>query len=247
MKNKIQLSLAAPDRDSHYQVAIYSRPQPAAEEEPAPWVQHAAGVLVGGQEPGVVEGLGELAGGAWPPAGARELDSEFLYDRLAEVGYQYGPVFQGLGQAWELDGVVYAEVELPEHQQAEAAGFRVHPALFDAALHASLLAGAESGLGSEPEVPFSFNGVRVYGQGASSMRIALNVERGIDGGASTLSLLALDGEGEALLLARILHAAGTAQLPTWRSVRSAAGRIRRMSISKSRRWCRAPRRWRSRC
>ena len=90
------------------------------EDEAGGWVRHASGVLVA--DTGAAEsewnasaGAGEPAfglGSQWPPAGARELDVEFLYDRLAEAGFGYGPAFQGVQAAWRTDTEVYAEVAL---------------------------------------------------------------------------------------------------------------------------------------
>src|SRR5205807_772104 len=36
----------------------------------------------------------------WPPEGADPVAVDGLYARLAEAGYEYGPVFQGLRAAW---------------------------------------------------------------------------------------------------------------------------------------------------
>ena len=62
------------------------------------------GEAVDGQEPGGVDGSGwgvgdaralELAG-AWPPAGAQPIALDDAYERFADIGIEYGPVFQGL-------------------------------------------------------------------------------------------------------------------------------------------------------
>src|SRR5580693_3745824 len=75
------------------------------------------------------------AGGQWPPAGAVPVPVEGWYARLAQLGYGYGPAFRGLVAAWRCGDEVFAEVRLPQGQHADAAGFIVHPALLDAALH----------------------------------------------------------------------------------------------------------------
>ena len=65
-----------------------------------------------------------------------------LYDRLAEAGLEYGPVFQGLRGVWRRGGEVFAEVALPPSGSAEESGaFGLHPALLDAALHALAASG----------------------------------------------------------------------------------------------------------
>ena len=83
------------------------------------WVLHARGVL-GDGEGLLASELESFAESAWPPPGAEEIDTEFFYDRLAEAGYDYGPVFQGLRGAWREGDAVFAEVALGEEQAAQA-------------------------------------------------------------------------------------------------------------------------------
>ena len=107
---QIQLSVSEPDREGRRSIAIHSRSESASGDGPevGGWIRHASGVLGGGGDGRCAEGegvLGEeelerLVGGVWPPEGAQELDTEFLYDRLADAGYDYGPTFQGLRRAW---------------------------------------------------------------------------------------------------------------------------------------------------
>ncbi|GDY51452.1 hypothetical protein SVIO_020750 [Streptomyces violaceusniger] len=71
---------------------------------------------------------------------------------------------------WTHDGEVFAEAALPE-QQSEAAGrFGIHPALLDAALHASnyCLPGEP---GSRMLLPFAWNDIRLHATGATSVRV----------------------------------------------------------------------------
>ena len=52
---------------------------------------------------------GALGGGEpWPPEGAEELDTELLYERLAEAGHDYGPAFRVLRAAWRKGEEIYA-------------------------------------------------------------------------------------------------------------------------------------------
>ena len=76
----------------------------------------------------------------WPPPGAVPLDTGGFYEGLAAAGYGYGPAFQLLRAAWRQGEDVLAEVGMPEEAAAGAASFGLHPALLDAALHASALA-----------------------------------------------------------------------------------------------------------
>jgi acyl transferase domain-containing protein len=235
---QIQLSVAAPDDGGRRAIAVYSRGEsasPDASEELGEWTRHASGVLctdnvVGdtgavadGEDPRPDHELLRFAAEPWPPAGAREaLDTEFLYDRLAEVGYNYGPSFQGLRSAWRADGKLYAEIALDGERQGQASGFCVHPGLLDSALHLALLGALDDGRASALEVPFSCAGVRLSARGASTLRVCLGGDRDGDGaqsdrvqsgdggaqsdgqGAQTLSLLALDEGGAPVLSIRSL-------------------------------------------
>ncbi|MGM1063751.1 SDR family NAD(P)-dependent oxidoreductase, partial [Saccharothrix sp. Mg75] len=121
----------------------------------------------------------------WPPTGATEVPvTEDAYAALADTGLAYGPAFRGLRALWLSDDAVHAEVELPEG--VEAAGFVLHPALLDAALHALL-----PGLGGDRVVvPFEWVGARVVATGATALRVRLTRT-----GADTVALVATDLAG----------------------------------------------------
>uniref|UniRef100_UPI00036D04D8 SDR family NAD(P)-dependent oxidoreductase n=1 Tax=Nocardiopsis salina TaxID=245836 RepID=UPI00036D04D8 len=95
----------------------------------------------------------------WPPSGAEELGSEGGYTALARRGYQYGPVFRGLENAWRDGDDLWADLALPDGG-GEVPFHGPHPALFDAALHAPVLHGA----GDEGAllVPFTWDGARIH-------------------------------------------------------------------------------------
>src|ERR1035441_5418190 len=128
----------------------------------------------------------------WPPPGAVPVAVDGLYERMAAGGYGYGPAFRGLRAAWRRGDEVFAEGSLPE--DAAAGAFVLHPALLDAALHASVLIGAaglDGAAGTSPDtvrLPFSWTGVALYAAGASALRVRLS--QAADGG---LSLAAVDG------------------------------------------------------
>src|ERR1035441_7853025 len=158
---QVQVWAGAPDESGRRPVSIRSRP----EGQPgAPWTAHADGVLAAGAA------AVPLDAGQWPPAGAQPLDIAGLYDRLADLGFGYGPAFQGLRAAWRRGEEVFAEVELPDG--VDSAGFVVHPALLDASLHA-LLAGAAADGPGQSGVPFSWSGVSLHAAGASALRVRL--------------------------------------------------------------------------
>ncbi|MCX4760365.1 type I polyketide synthase [Streptomyces sp. NBC_01275] len=153
---QLQITVGGPDSDGRRPVAVHSR----GDQEGDVWNRHATGTVVaavpGGPEP-------DLA--SWPPAGAESQPVEDLYDRLADQGYGYGPAFQGLQAAWRSGEDLYAEIRL----SVDPDGFALHPALFDAALHALLL--EES---AELRLPFSFGGVQLTGSRTGALRVKLS-------------------------------------------------------------------------
>ncbi|MBB6440244.1 type I polyketide synthase, partial [Streptomyces candidus] len=159
---QVQVAIGTPDESGRRSVGIHSRPEGAD----SPWTQHASGVLaVGGRA-----SVDDFDAAVWPPAGAVALDIEGCYERFAELGFAYGPVFQGLRAAWTRDGEVFAEVSLPESAQGDAAAFGLHPALLDSVLHAGwFLDSSGEGAG----VPFSWSGVSLLASGASAVRVRL--------------------------------------------------------------------------
>jgi acyl transferase domain-containing protein/acyl carrier protein/thioesterase domain-containing protein len=162
---QVQLSVGAPGDEGRREVVVYARPETADDEEGADWVRHASAV-VGAGELVADDVLAEL-GGVWPPEGAEPVDVSDLYEGVATLGLEYGPAFQGLRAAWLRDGEVFAEVELADEQAREASGYGIHPALLDAALHGSFMAGLEGGL----RLPFAWSGLRLGMTGASSLRV----------------------------------------------------------------------------
>ncbi|MEO5875358.1 MAG: SDR family NAD(P)-dependent oxidoreductase [Streptosporangiaceae bacterium] len=156
---RVQVVVRAPADDGRREVRVYSRP----DLDDLPWTCHAEGVLgVGPQEPGL--GLD----GAWPPAGAQPVDVSEFYARAAADGYGYGPAFRGLAAAWRHGADILAEVVLPE-AAGTPAGFGVHPALLDAALHPALLMAEDGGM----RLPFAWSGVSLRAADATRLRVRL--------------------------------------------------------------------------
>ncbi|NKE59942.1 SDR family NAD(P)-dependent oxidoreductase [Lentzea sp. PSKA42] len=173
---QVQLWIGNADANGRRTVKIYSRAEGADDE---PWTQHAIGVLGAPAREIFFDTT------VWPPAGATALDTEGCYENFAAMGFEYGPVFQGLRAAWRgEDGVVYAEVALPEG--VETAGFGLHPALLDSALHAALVIRARG----EAGLPFSWEGVSLHATGASTLRVRLTRS-----GGNAYAIAAVDGAG----------------------------------------------------
>nr|WSX78771.1 SDR family NAD(P)-dependent oxidoreductase [Streptomyces sp. NBC_00899] len=154
------------------EVAIHSRAADGG------WVTHARGELAA-EEPSAPPPPAE-----WPPAAADAVDLAVAYRQLAERGYGYGPAFRGLRAVWRRDDEVFAEVALPAG--ADRAGFGLHPALLDAALHAALVTVAADGLA----LPFSWSGVRLHATGATALRVVITPS-----GPDAISLAAYDESG----------------------------------------------------
>jgi polyketide synthase 12 len=123
--------------------------------------------------------------------GATPVDIDGLYDRLAARGYGYGPAFQGLTAMWRRGDEVFADVSLPSDAGVSPAGFGVHPAVLDAALHAVIVATeADDDAGSGVLVPFSWQGVSLHAAGALSVRARI-----APSGPSAVSVELADGLG----------------------------------------------------
>jgi mycoketide-CoA synthase len=195
----LQVTVGRPDEDGRSELAVYTHTaNGTGEGEPSgrEWTCHASGVLLerqpfaGEGDRALAEHGGSLAGGAWPPAGARDLDVGLLYDRLAGAGYDYGQAFQGLRRAWRVGEDIYAEAALNGDGLGEP-GFHLHPALMDAALQGSLLGGLDELRAAEPAVPFCFSGVRLYASRACALRVRISG----DGAGGPVGLFAVDANG----------------------------------------------------
>ncbi|WP_345054452.1 type I polyketide synthase, partial [Streptomyces rameus] len=173
----VQVAVGEPDDTGRRGVTVHTRAG-----EASPWTQHAAGVLFTTTAPAA-----EAVPAAWPPPDARPLDTTAAYADLAEQGYGYGPAFQGLRAAWRHGTDIYAEVALPEETAADAAGFGVHPALLDAALHAADL---DAPARAEVLVPFAWTGVTLHATGAPALRVRIT-----RGGGDTIALHLADATG----------------------------------------------------
>ena len=217
----VQVSMAAPDDRGHCVVTIYSRPE--IDGETTTWVRHAAGELT-------PEGaVGELLQDPdWPPADATPVPTTDLYHRLAELGYQYGPAFQGVQAAWQHGDTVMLEVELPS--AVDASGYAIHPALFDAVFHVAIAGAGERFEPGQVLLPFVFRGVHAHHHGTSVIRVTMRV-----GAAGMRDVVATDAGGRLVWAmagldsrpadAAALRSAGAADVlltPSWEPISSLA-------------------------
>ncbi|MBQ1160739.1 acyltransferase domain-containing protein [Streptomyces sp. A73] len=228
----VQVTVGAPGDDGHRSVRVDTRPEA---EDPngasAGWACHAEGVLTATspQHPGRQEDLGE----AWPPPDAEPMDIEVLYTAAAEAGHDCGPALRGVRAAWRDGETLLADVALPE-AAGTPAGFALHPALLEAALHPALPAGAtdraeegtgegaaeEPGEGHLPRLPSSWSKVVLWATGARAVRARLTP---LPDGAEGTRLTLADTAGRPVL---------TAETVRWRPVdaerlRAASERVAR--------------------
>ncbi|AQW55441.1 polyketide synthase [Streptomyces hygroscopicus] len=181
---QIQLTVGEPDESGARSLNLHSRPEDVQPD--GPWTRHATGLLT--RDPSTTAPESVAADFAvWPPAEAKPIDVADLYDQFIDVGFAYGPAFQGLRAAWRRGDEIFAEVDLPETQEAEAARYGLHPALLDASLHT--VAFKSSGTDGSA-LPFSWNGVTLHTGGASALRVRL-----ASGGGDAVSLHATDTSG----------------------------------------------------
>ncbi|WP_406210732.1 SDR family NAD(P)-dependent oxidoreductase [Kitasatospora sp. NBC_01560] len=161
---RVQIAVGAADGSGLRPVTVHT----GRGDTGAPWTEHATGTLTAPRAGDASDGLAD-----WPPRGAQPLPVDGFYPALREDGYEYGPVFQGVRAAWRLGEEVFAEVELPEAAQPQAARFGIHPALLDAALHAAGLGPLRVEDG-RPGLPFSWTGVSLHAAGATALRVRLS-------------------------------------------------------------------------
>ncbi|MET8999856.1 SDR family NAD(P)-dependent oxidoreductase [Amycolatopsis sp. NPDC004169] len=171
---RIQVTLGVPGEDGTRPVTVHSR---AVDGED--WREHAAGTLAAHRP------LPE-APAEWPPAHATELDVEELYQALDRSGLHHGPGFAALTAAWRTRTGLCAELTLPA-EAGEVAGYALHPVLTQAAA-ALGLAGLAPADG--PVLPARWQGVSVYAEGATALRLHVT-----PAGPDAVSLLALDATG----------------------------------------------------
>ncbi|MEV6341168.1 SDR family NAD(P)-dependent oxidoreductase [Nocardia vinacea] len=187
----LQVSVEEADDAGRRRFAIYSRADAADRDatDRDPWVLHAGGVLTAADG----DEVPTWSEANWPPSGAQPSESA-LYDRLADKGFDYGPVFQGVTAMWTRGEQTFAEVSLDDSVSGSAAAFGIHPALLDACLHAAI-DGLDNDLSPEQlPLPFSFTGVRLWRSGVAAMRARVSRDAG-----GQVSIAAVDETGAVVL------------------------------------------------
>ncbi|MEU0025953.1 type I polyketide synthase [Streptomyces sp. NPDC006335] len=155
----VQVVADAPDEEGNRPVTVWARTGET-------WTRHAGASVAPVGAPAAVAG-----DTPWPPAGAEEVAVD--YERLAAYGHHYGRAFRAVGRLWRRGAETFAEVALRPQEAADAGSYTLHPALFDAALHAALLAEGPGGGPGEARVPLACTGVTVHATGATAARVRL--------------------------------------------------------------------------
>ncbi|MFG2957333.1 SDR family NAD(P)-dependent oxidoreductase [Streptomyces sp. NPDC048291] len=176
-ETQVQVVAGAPDGTGGRPVTVWARPA----DTPGPWTRHATATTAPAEAPPAD------TSDAWPPVDAEPIAVD--YRRLAAHGHGYGPAFRAVTALWRRDGETFAELTLPPGEAVTARSYTLHPALFDAALHAALLA-EEPG---EPRAPVACSGVTVHATGAAAGRA---VVRRL--GPDEFSVTLTDGTGQPL-------------------------------------------------
>jgi mycoketide-CoA synthase len=170
---RLQVSVGPEDADGTRALAVRSR------TSDGDWVRHATGTLSGATpDPERLD--------VWPPH-AEPVPVAELRARLAAIGYDYGPAFQGLDAAWRGDDGWYGEITLPVSDASHV----VHPALLDAALHLLVLG---AGRDDTPKLPFAWSGVTAHRPVPARVRVRLRRT-----GPDTVSVLLADESGQPVL------------------------------------------------
>jgi polyketide synthase 12 len=178
---QLQVRVGEPAKGGARSLSIHSR----AEADDAQWACHARGVI----SPGAPSGRGERLD-AWPPAGAEPIDVEAAYDRLGDLGLDYGPAFQGLTAAWRSGEEIFVEAALAPEQAPEAPRFGLHPALLDAVLHGAFAGALSAGEGESARLPIGWAGVSLREGGIAELRARI-----APGAAGSIALTIADREG----------------------------------------------------
>ncbi|MFH8371867.1 SDR family NAD(P)-dependent oxidoreductase, partial [Streptomyces sp. NPDC018031] len=177
---QLQVTVGQAGDDGRREVTLYSRPVTGDTDEQPETTCHGRGWLAPGDEPVAVWQS------EWPPVDAEPTSVDALYAGMADLGYDYGPTFQGVRAVWRRDDEVFAEVALPDGAGGE--GFGIHPGLFDATLHGGLL---EKEPGDSVVLPFSWSGVRLGQTGLTRARVRIS-----SAGESTLRVDVTSEDGE---------------------------------------------------
>lgn len=178
---QIQVIVGQPYERGSRSVDIYSRPNGAASQHQ--WTRHATGSLMLKPDGDTWSNSARTKSQRTANGDNRQLlDISKAYAALADLGLSYGPSFRCVRAIWRSrdDGLgpntkpneLWAHIELSSDlHQLDSQNFMLHPALLDAALHASLLAEPEMTTGVI-RLPFLLRGVQIFPTGSAGPILA---------------------------------------------------------------------------
>ncbi|MGW2267634.1 type I polyketide synthase [Streptomyces koyangensis] len=196
---EIQLTVSAPETNSR-PFSVHSRTHAADAGEPtSSWTRNATGALT--DRPTTTP----QASGPWPPADAVAGDPAPARALAEDRGLDLAAPFDTVRSLWRAGTDVLAEVALPDTAHAEAARFRLHPALLQTPL--ALAAAAEEAIA--PVLPAAWRDVTVHATGATRLRVRLT-----PGDDATWTVEARDAAGDLVLTGTaVTRPAGPDRLP----------------------------------
>ncbi|MCM6778879.1 SDR family NAD(P)-dependent oxidoreductase [Nocardia sp. CDC159] len=159
----VQLRIGASDGGQR-EFTVYSM-LGALDDNRGDWVRNASGVLSAESADPTDEQWGE-----WPPHEAEPVPVDGWYDLLADRGFGYGPLFQGVRAVWRRGAELFAEVSSP----TAPPGYLVHPGILDAAFHPALLSPGPDAAADGVVLPFAWTRVRLRGGATRTLRVRLH-------------------------------------------------------------------------
>jgi acyl transferase domain-containing protein/acyl carrier protein len=196
---QLQVTVGQADDLGARTLSVYSHVENTfqdAESCEAEWVCHAIGSLASPERDGRKTQVESVSSqdDVWPPMGAEPVSVEDLYDRLSEIGLDYGPTFQRVTHTWRCDGEIFAEITLPDAELDQTGSFVIHPVLLEAALQVTAAVDQArdggSALGSV-QLPISWKDVESTASGASALRARVRHDA-----QDTVSILISDEHGQ---------------------------------------------------
>jgi acyl transferase domain-containing protein/acyl carrier protein len=210
----VQTVVGPADETGAASVTISSRAEAAGAA--AAWTRHATARI----RPGPAAPRGNLA-----EARARctiAADIAGFYADMAERGATFGPGFRRLVAVWRGDGAAageaLGEIALDEEAGAEAAAYRLHPALLDGCLQVIMAAGAPAG-GTAGYLPVAIDRVALAGARPTRCWSHAVVQDAGDARVASVQVFGADGRTVALLqgiqMRRVTEAALARQDDRW--------------------------------
>ncbi|MET0647982.1 MAG: SDR family NAD(P)-dependent oxidoreductase, partial [Pyrinomonadaceae bacterium] len=146
---------------------VDSRPEGALEGTGA-WTTHATGRIRFTEDVTTEATASAPEADGLDAARARcreEASADEFYSLLEAAGYGYGPSFRSIERVWRREGEAVARLDVPQQVTADAAAYRLHPAVLDCGLQllgATLPAG-DAAARPSAFVPTAFEEARLHG------------------------------------------------------------------------------------